>query len=189
MELNPREPLKRGTIAPYIEMAALPTSGPCPNEAVLRKFTSGTRFRNADTLLARITPCLENGKTAFVQSLPDDTIGWGSTEFIVMRVFPPVPPEYPYLLGRDMAFREHAIQSMTGTSGRQRVQVDALAPYLLPFPPADVWAKFGSLVGPTFADIQTTRKESVTLAALRDGLLPGLVSGEKPVGRDVILTG
>ncbi len=110
-------------------------------------------------------------------------------EFIVMRVFPPVPPEYPYLLGRDMAFREHAIQSMTGTSGRQRVQVDALAPYLLPFPPADVWAKFGSLVGPTFADIQTTRKESVTLAALRDGLLPGLVSGEKPVGRDVILKG
>ena len=79
VELNPREPMRRGTIAPYIEMAALPTSGPCPDEAVLRKFTSGTRFRNADTLLARITPCLENGKTAFVQSLPDDTVGWGST--------------------------------------------------------------------------------------------------------------
>ena len=182
VKLNPREPMKRGTIAPYIEMAALPISGPCPDEAVLRKFTSGTRFRNTDTLLARITPCLENGKTAFVQSLPDDTVGWGSTEFIVMRAMPPVPPEYPYLLGRDVDFREHAIQSMTGTSGRQRVQVDALAPYLLPFPPADVWATFSLLVSPMFADIEITRKESHSLAAQRDALLPGLVSGEVRVG-------
>ena len=183
VKLNPREPMKRGTIAPYIEMAALPISGPCPDEAVLRKFTSGTRFRNTDTLLARITPCLENGKTAFVQSLPEDTVGWGSTEFIVMRAMPPVPPEYPYLLGRDVDFREHAIQSMTGTSGRQRVQVDALAPYLLPFPPADVWATFSLLVSPMFADIEITRKESHSLAAQRDALLPGLVSGEVRVGR------
>ena len=182
VELNPREPMRRGTIAPYIEMAALPTSGPCPDEAVLRKFTSGTRFRNADTLLARITPCLENGKTAFVQSLPDDTVGWGSTEFIVMRAIPPVPPEYPYLLGRDMAFREHAIQSMTGTSGRQRIQVNALAPYMLPFPPVDVWAKFRSLISPMFGSIETTRKESRSLAAQRDTLLPLLVSGEVRVG-------
>ena len=178
VKLNPREPMKRGTIAPYIEMAALPISGPCPDEAVLRKFTSGTRFRNTDTLLARITPCLENGKTAFVQSLPEDTVGWGSTEFIVMRAMPPVPPEYPYLLGRDVDFREHAIQSMTGTSGRQRVQVDALAPYLLPFPPADVWATFSLLVSPMFADIEITRKESHSIAAQRDALLPRLVSGE-----------
>ena len=182
VDLNPREPMRKGTIAPYIEMAALPTSGPCPDEAVLRKFTSGTRFRNADTLLARITPCLENGKTAFVQSLPEDTIGWGSTEFIVMRAIPPVPPEYSYLLGRDMAFREHAIQSMTGTSGRQRVQVNALAPYLLPFPPSDVWAKFRLLVGPMFANIEITRKESLSLAAQRDALLPKLVSGKVWVG-------
>jgi type I restriction enzyme S subunit len=178
LELNPREPMKRGTIAPYIEMAALPTSSSCPDEAVLREFTSGTRFRNGDTLLARITPCLENGKTAFVQSLPEDIVGWGSTEFIVMRAIPPVPAEYPYLLGREEGFREHAIQSMTGTSGRQRVQVDALAPYLLPFPPTDVWATFSSLVGPMFVDIEITRKQSYSLAAQRDALLPKLVSGE-----------
>ena len=176
--LNPREPMKRGTIAPYIEMAALPTSGPCPEKAILREFTSGTRFRNADTLLARITPCLENGKTAFVQSLPADTVGWGSTEFIVMRAIRPIPPEYTYLLGRDTAFREHAIQNMTGTSGRQRVQVGALAPYLLPFPPGVVWAQFGSLVCPMFKSIETTRKESQSISAQRDALLPPLVSGK-----------
>ena len=179
VELNPREPMKRGTTAPYIEMAALPTSGSCPSEAVLREFTSGTRFRNGDSLLARITPCLENGKTAFVQSLPENIVGWGSTEFIVLRAIPPIPVEYPYLLGRNESFREHAIQSMTGTSGRQRVQVDALAPYLLPVPPADICGKFGSLVGPMFADIEITRKESNSLAAQRDALLPKLVSGEE----------
>ena len=176
--LNPREPMQRGTLAPYLDMAALPTSGPSPDDPVLREFASGTRFQNGDTLLARITPCLENGKTAFVLSLPEGTVGWGSTEFIVMRSNPTVPVEYPYLLGREEGFREHAIQSMTGTSGRQRVQVDALAPYLLPCPPADVWGHFGLLVNPIFADIETTRKESRSLATQRDALLPKLVSGK-----------
>ena len=182
VELNPPEPMKRGTLAPYLDMAALPTSGSNPDGTVVREFKSGTRFRDRDTLFARITPCLENGKTAFIQSLQDGEVGWGSTEFIVIRAKPPVPPECTYLLARDAAFREHAIQSMTGTSGRQRVQVDALARYLLPFPPMDVWATFGSLVGPMFADIGITHKESHSLAAQRDALLPRLVSGDVPVG-------
>ena len=114
--------MKKGSVAPYLNMAALPISGPSPNEAVLREFTSGTRFRNGDTLFSRITPCLENGKTAFVKMLPDGTVGWGSTEFIVMRSISPVPPEYTYLLARDHTFRAYAIQNMTGTSGRQRAR-------------------------------------------------------------------
>ena len=178
VKLNPREPMKRGTLAPYLDMAALPTYGSSPDKTVFREFKSGTHFRNGDTLLARITPCLENGKTAYVQSLPGNTAGWGSTEFIVLRAIPPIPPEYTYLLARDAAFREHAIQSMTGTSGRQRVQVDALAPYLLPYPPAEIWAELRALVGPVFAQIEFNRQESLTLTAQRDTLLPGLVSGK-----------
>ncbi len=178
VELNPREPMKRGTLAPYLDMAALPTSGSSPENAELRGFKSGTRFRNGDTLLARITPCLENGKTAFVQSLATDTVGWGSTEFIVLRAVPPVPPEYTYLLARDAAFREHAIQSMTGTSGRQRVQVDALAPYPLPNPPTEIWNEFSALVNPLFAQAEFNRQESLALATQRDALLPRLVSGK-----------
>ena len=178
VELNPREPMKRGTLAPYLDMAALPTSGSSPENAELRGFKSGTRFRSGDTLLARITPCLENGKTAFVQSLAKGKVGWGSTEFIVLRAVPPVPPEYTYLLARDAVFREHAIQSMTGTSGRQRVQVDALTPYLLPYPPAEIWAELRALVSPVFAQVDFNRQESLALAAQRDVLLPGLVSGE-----------
>ena len=182
VELNPREPMKRRTIAPYIEMAALPTSGPCTAEAVLRNFTSGTRLRNDDTLLARITPCLENGKTAFVQSLPEGIVGWGSTEFIVMRSIAPVPPQYTYLLARDPVFRAHAIQSMTGTSGRQRVQIEALAPYRLPNPGPEVWAQFGSFVKPVFDRIGINGKESRALTAKRDSLLPKLVLGEIRIG-------
>ena len=177
-ELNPRELMKRGTVAPYLDMAALPISGPSPDETVLRKFKSGTRFRNGDTLFARITPCLENGKTAFVQSLDRDTVGWGSTEFIVMRAIPPVPHEYTYLLARVTAFRAHAIQSMTGTSGRQRARTEALATYLLPSPPADVWIEFSSLAELVFARIESNRKESRALVDQRDALLPKLVSGE-----------
>ncbi len=178
VQLNPREPMKRGTLAPYLDMAALPTSGSSPDSPVLREYKSGTRFRNGDTLLARITPCLENGKTAFVQSLATGTVGWGSTEFIVLRAVPPVPPEYTYLLARDAGFREHAIQSMTGTSGRQRVQVDALLPYSLPNPPAEVWTEFSALISPIYAQIEVNRQESLALAAQRDTLLPGLVSRE-----------
>ena len=184
VELNPREPMKRGAEAPYLDMASLPTSGPTPDRARSREFKSGSRFRNGDTLFARITPCLENGKTAFVQSLSGDVVGWGSTEFIVMRAISPVPPEYTYLLARDGAFREHAIQSMTGTSGRQRVQVDALATYLIPYPPTDTWAKFSSLIDPMFNDIEMSHRESLALAEQRDALLPGLVSGEAIVGTE-----
>ena len=178
VELNPKESMKRGTVAHYLDMASLPTSGSSPNTPVLREFKSGTRFRNGDTLLARITPCLENGKTAFVRLLPEGTVGWGSTEFIVMRAIPPVPPEYTYLLARDTAFREHAIQSMTGTSGRQRVQVDALAPYLLPYPTADVWAELKALASPMLIQVELNRKESLALTEQRETLLPGLVTGE-----------
>ena len=178
VDLAPSEPLKRGTVAPYLAMASLPTSGPNPAEWTSREFTSGPRFRNGDTLLARITPCLENGKTAFVQSLPERTVGWGSTEFIVMRPIPPVPPAYGYLLARDSAFRQHCMQSMTGTSGRQRVQIDALAPYLLAYPPEEIWAEFNSVSKPIFINIERNRKESNALAQQRDVLLPKLVSGE-----------
>ena len=178
IELNPRESIKRGTITPYLNMAALPTSGPNPDDTVLREYTSGTRFRNRDTLFARITPCLENGKTAFVQGLPKDTVGWGSTEFIVMRAIPPVTSVYPYLLARDPAFRAHAIQSMTGTSGRQRARTEALAPYQVTFPTTDIWSAFALTVEPLFSKIHVNSEESRTLAAQRDALLPKLVSGE-----------
>jgi type I restriction enzyme S subunit len=155
VEFNPSEPLRKETEAPYIEMAALPTSGSWPEPPVFRPYGSGMRFRNGDTLLSRITPCLENGKTAFVQCLPDNAVGWGSTEYIVMRPKLPVPQEFGYLLARDDGFREQAIRSMTGTSGRQRVQADSVAAFKLAAPSNKaVWDAFSRVVAPAFTSIK-----------------------------------
>lgn len=179
IEFNPTEPLRKGTPAPYLDMAALPTLGSWPAPPVIRDFGSGMRFRNGDTLLARITPCLENGKTAFVQCLPDNTVGYGSTEYIVMRPKAPVPAGYAYLLARDDVFREHAIRSMTGTSGRQRAQGDSVAAFKLASPSdADLWEAFARQVAPTFESTKSNAKESERLSAIRDTLLPKLISGE-----------
>jgi type I restriction enzyme, S subunit len=111
-ELNPPERLPEGTLASYIEMAALPVRGSSPDAPILREAGSGARFRNDDTLFARITPCLENGKTAYVTGLRIGEVAWGSTEFIVIRPRPPVPPEFGYLLARDESFRTHAIKRL-----------------------------------------------------------------------------
>lgn len=179
IEFNPSEPLRRGVDAPYIEMASLPTAGCWPEPPVSRPFGSGMRFRNGDTLLARITPCLENGKTAFVQCLPDNSVGWGSTEYIVMRTKGSVPSEFGYLLARDDAFRERAIRSMTGTSGRQRVQADSVAAFKLASPPNEaVWDAFSHAVVPKFKSIKANAQTIETLTQLRDTLLPKLISGE-----------
>lgn len=178
VELNPREQLKAGEVAPYLDMAALPTAGSIADQAVPREFTSGMRFRNGDTLFARITPCLENGKTAFVQGLPENAIGWGSTEFIILRSKSPVAPAYTYLLARDPAFRSVAIQSMTGTSGRQRARSDALGAFPVAIPGEPVWLAFGSIIQTKFQKIGANAKESHILAAIRDLLLPKLMSGE-----------
>ncbi len=177
-EINPTRSLKKNALAPYVGMANLPTSGHTPYEVVERQFGSGTRFMQGDTLVARITPCLENGKTAFVDFLQDAQIGWGSTEYIVLRPKPPWPEEAGYLLARDQRFREFAIQGMTGSSGRQRVPASALDHFLFVSPTPEILPEFGSAVKPWFARSSAAVREARTLAALRDALLPKLISGE-----------
>jgi type I restriction enzyme, S subunit len=179
IDFNPSEALRKGADAPYLEMSSLPTTGSWPKPPISRPFGSGMRFRNGDTLLARITPCLENGKTAFVQCLPDQLVGWGSTEYIVMRTKDPIPSEFGYLLARDKAFREQAIRSMTGTSGRQRAQADSVATFQLASPQnAEAWNAFSNIVVPQFKNIKFNAQTIESLAQLRDTLLPKLISGE-----------
>ena len=177
-EINPARALKKGSVAPYLDMASLATSGHCVEPPVLRDFGSGTKFRNGDTLLARITPCLENGKSAYVDILADSQIGWGSTEFIVLRPKAPLPEYLGYLLCRHPPFREHAVHSMSGTSGRQRVQNDVLGRYLVALPSEAVTLAFAEIVAPVQRRIAANHLQAQTLATLRDTLLPRLISGQ-----------
>ena len=178
INVNPRRSIRRGDVATHVEMAAMPTSGPQVRSWTDRAFTSGSRFIRGDTLLARITPSLENGKTALVDFLDEGETGWGSTEFIVLRPKPPWPPEIAYVLARQPDFREHAIVNMTGTSGRQRVPAEAVAAYILAVPPSPVAEAFGDLVQPWFERAMCLGRQSRSLATLRDTLLPKLLSAE-----------
>jgi len=178
IDVNPIRPLRKGVEAPYLDMANMPTRGHSPNTIVGRPFGSGMRFTNGDTLVARITPCLENGKTAFVDFLEGGQVGWGSTEYIVLRPKPPLPEEFAYCLARSTEFRDFAIQSMTGSSGRQRVPAESLSHFRLVAPPKPIAEYFGKIIKPLFERASAAAKESRTLAALRDALLPKLISGE-----------
>lgn len=134
IDFNPKRPLEKGNLAPFIEMADLSEGERDVSGIGNRVFNGGgSKFKNGDTLFARITPCLENGKTAKVNGLPDNAIGHGSTEFIVMAAKDPsVDEDFVYYVARHPEFRAYAKGRMEGTSGRQRVSWQAISDYEIP---------------------------------------------------------
>ena len=122
-EINPYEKLPKGTIAKKISMEQLEPYKKFVSGYSLEAYSGGAKFRNGDTIMARITPCLENGKTAFVSTLDKNEVGFGSTEYIVFRAKDGIShPDFVYYLVISSLVREPAIKSMVGSSGRQRVQ-------------------------------------------------------------------
>lgn len=122
-EINPYEKLPKGTIAKKISMEQLEPYKKFVSGYSLEAYSGGAKFRNGDTIMARITPCLENGKTAFVSTLEKNEVGFGSTEYIVFRAKDEIShPDFVYYLVISSLVREPAIKSMVGSSGRQRVQ-------------------------------------------------------------------
>lgn len=135
IDVNPKEILTKGTLAKKISMDKLqPFCRDIP-EYELAEYTGGTKFRNGDTIMARITPCLENGKTAMVNILDENEVGFGSTEYIVFRAKKELTiPDFVYYLVRSSFVRELAIKSMVGSSGRQRVQTNVVENLEIDFP-------------------------------------------------------
>ncbi|MDK8791066.1 restriction endonuclease subunit S [Corynebacterium sp. MSK039] len=176
--INPRTPLPKGTLARKVEMKNLPEAGFSISEWAEHAVKGGSRYRNGDTLLARITPCFENGKCGFVDFLEADAVGAGSTEFIVLRPHPDIPPAAPYAVARSADFRAFAAQTMTGTSGRQRVQARDLEAYETLWPNGEQLSNFGSRTTPLLDFAGKLRDEAQTLAKTRDELLPLLMSGK-----------
>lgn len=146
-DFNPRETMKKGGIAKKIPMDVLrPFYRDIPYY-VEECFSGGTKFRNGDTIMARITPCLENGKTAQVSILNDGEVGFGSTEYIVFRAKEGIADkDYLYYLVCSPEVREPAIKSMVGSSGRQRVQTDVVKNLEIDVPPLVEQEKIGSFL-------------------------------------------
>ena len=144
---NPRESIKKGVIAKKIDMSVLqPFTRDVPSYELL-EYKGGTKFRNGDTIMARITPCLENGKTAKVNVLGDNEVGFGSTEYIVFRAINGISDEdFVYYLVCSPIVREPAIKSMVGSSGRQRVQTDVLQNLEINLPDLETQRIIGSVL-------------------------------------------
>ncbi len=184
VDFNPIRRLQKETVAPYLDMAGVSTSTFNPTGWYDRAFTSGTKFQNGDTLIARITPCLENGKSAFVTFLLEDQVAWGSTEFIVMRSKETLSPFFSYALARNQDFRDYAEGCMAGSSGRQRVDVDHLKQFELGLVSNDSMGEFNRLVEAIPPKLHQNMLQINTLERLRDTLLPKLMSGEVRVAYD-----
>lgn len=178
IDFNPKRNLSKGTIAPYLEMANVNSDVFHPDDWYNRKFSSGTKFTNGDTLLARITPCLENGKTTYVTFLGDEQVGWGSTEFIVMRSKSNLHPLTSYLLSKNNDFKDYAEGCLEGSSGRQRVNVDHLAKFEINIPVKIVVEEFNQILSSIEPKLHYNFMQIRTLEKLRDTLLPKLMSGE-----------
>ncbi|WP_254658976.1 restriction endonuclease subunit S [Pseudoalteromonas tetraodonis] len=179
IQINPRTSLSKGAIAKFADMKSIPTSGYMVDEIIEKAFSGGVKFKRNDILLARITPCLQNGKTAWVDFLKEDEVGFGSTEFIVLRENNKISFPFIACLAKDDSFRAHCMQSMVGSSGRQRVQNACFDSYYLALPKGDVLKDmFTELTKPNFKKMTNNKLESESLTKLRDTLLPKLISGE-----------
>jgi type I restriction enzyme S subunit len=182
--VNPKRQLAKGSLAKKVSMADLERWQSWITSWSREEYKGGSVFKNEDTLFARITPCLEQGKTAFVSFLDDEEVAFGSTEFIVLSPKVIKSPALIFCLARSTGLRDEAIMSMTGTSGRQRVPNEFFDKYLIACPPDDLVDRFEELVGPMMLLIRENAFEMTSLRVIRDSLLPRLMSGKirVPVG-------
>ena len=147
IEVNPRETIDKGHLSKKIGMDKLQPFCRDIQEYEIAEFNGGAKFRNSDTIMARITPCLENGKIAMVNVLDENEVGFGSTEYIVFRAKKGLTiPDFVYYLVSSSIVRNPAIESMVGSSGRQRVQIDVVKNIEICFPSISEQFKIASIL-------------------------------------------
>lgn len=183
MEVNPRYSLKRESLAIKVSMQDIPSDSPIINTHSVMPVGAGSRFSNGDVLFARISPCLENGKTAVVDFLSGSEVGFGSTEFIILSPRGEISTTWIYALAREPNFREACRQAMSGSSGRQRLSADFFSRYTIATPKEFDLVAFNKATMPLLTLMGTRRDENQRLAQLRDALLPELMSGRMRVDK------
>ncbi|MCE1177088.1 MAG: restriction endonuclease subunit S [Burkholderiales bacterium] len=170
-QINPTEKLVKGSIAKKIDMAALQPFTKKPQYVLTEPFNGGMKFKNGDTVIARITPCLENGKTAYIDVLHDKEVGFGSTEYIVLREKDGLSDkEFLYYFATSSVFRDVAILSMTGSSGRQRVQTDVVTNHVFEIPPLPEQKAIAAVLSSLDDKIDLLHRQNQTLEAMAQTL-------------------
>ncbi len=177
IDVNPKRSLRKNEPAKCVDMSYLSTTGPFPSGWETKGYNGGMKFLNGDTIMARITPCLENGKVAFVNFLEDGEVAFGSTEYIVLHAKDGVAPVFTYFLARNKDFVDYATKNMNGSSGRQRVSGDTIEKYKIPVIDSDSLNEFSRFAAPAMEVIRNNSFENRSLASTRDALLPLLLSG------------
>ena len=166
VQFNPTERLAKGTLAKKVPMEYLQPFTRAIINYEKAEYSGGSRFRNGDTLMARITPCLENGKTAYVSILDEDEVGFGSTEYIVFRNVEGLTDSlFVYYFVTNPWFRDIAIKSMVGSSGRQRVQLAVLENLVVNLPPLAEQERIADILGALDDKIELNRRINDNLAS------------------------
>lgn len=159
IDFNPKDNLSKGSLAKKVSMNKLQPYTKAIQDFEVARYNGGAKFRNGDTIMARITPCLENGKTSFVDFLGENEVAFGSTEFVVMRAKRGITDsQYVYYLAISPEFRKIAIQSMVGSSGRQRVQQGVLNEYEISLPPLEEQKRIAAMLSSLDDKIEINRK-------------------------------
>ena len=174
--VNPTRTLSKGCIAKCYDMSCLPTRGCVPEGGEMKAYNGGVRFQNGDTLIARITPCLENGKAAYINILNDKEVAFGSTEYIVFSPVDTMPSSFYYFLIRSKKFRTFALQYMNGSSGRQRVSGDELAAFPLTKPSQEALSRFDMVAKPVLEQFKVASPEINRLNALQQLIIASISS-------------
>ena len=170
-EVNPSRTIKKGTITKYVSMESVEPRHKHVSKIEYRKYNGGSKFQNNDVLLARITPSLEHGKTCIVDFLEEGMIGAGSTEFIVISSRDGITlPDYIYYLTTSDLVREPAIKSMTGTSGRQRVDLNTFNSMLVPIPPISEQKAIAKILSDLDSKIELNEKMNKTLEVIAQAI-------------------
>jgi type I restriction enzyme S subunit len=169
-DMNPSVKLTGGGAFSFVEMKDLNNGQRNAYPSADREISGGARFQNGDTLFARITPCLENGKICQVRGLKNN-IGFGSTEFLVFRGKPGVSDtDFVFYLARYEEVRKFAEQNMVGTSGRQRVGREAFENLILDLPPLPTQRRIASILTALDDKIELNRRMNETLEGIAQAL-------------------
>ena len=181
-DINPsKSPRPENGLASFIPMESVSESAKMLNQQVKpydeieKGFTS---FKNSDVLVAKITPCFENGKGALVENL-ENGIGFGSTEFHVLRANGKAISKYLYYLTNSHEFRIRGEMNMQGSAGQKRVTTDYLKSYKVNLPPLAEQKKIAEILSTWDKAIETVEKLVANSQQQKKALMQQLLTGQK----------